>query len=92
MRTCSLWMDAVIFKVLHRHAALDQLAAQHIDERIVAHLPLGFDLDDRVGAIEVVEDMRALEVETLGDLFLRLIHGVVHFLQITIRGDVERIR
>ena len=76
-------------QILHRHAALDQPAPEHVQQRIHAEAVIGGQADLRLRPVEVDGAVGSLEVIALADLLERLIDGVIHFLEIGAGRNVE---
>src|ERR1035437_430306 len=83
-------LDLADIQVLHGNAALDQFGLHDVEERAHAHIVVGEQRDQPLGAFELDLDLGALEVVALGDLLAGLVHRVVDLLKVDAGGDVKR--
>src|SRR4051812_29597613 len=83
-------LDLARIEIFYGHVAPNQLRLKHIPQRFHLVVVLGGQRDLAADAIELDRRGRALEVVALGDLFLRLVDGVVDFLEVDASGDIER--
>ena len=83
-------LDVAELQVLHRHVPADHPRLQDVPQRGHLHLVFGGEGEGVLGLVEVDRGRRPLEVVPLGDLFPRLIDGVVDLLEVDGGGDVKR--
>src|SRR5687768_1735480 len=76
-------------EILRRYPALDELCLEHLEQRLHPELALRREIQGSLGAAEFNRRNRALEVIALRDLLLRLIDGVVDFLEVHSGRDIE---
>jgi hypothetical protein len=77
-------------EVLHRDAALDHPALQHVQQRIHPELVVRGEADLRRRAVELDGAVGTLEIVALADLLQRLVDRVVDLLEVGAGGHVER--
>src|SRR5947207_4727417 len=75
------WFDFAGIEILDRDAALNELRLKHVPQRVHLVVVLGGKHDLAAGSIELYCRGRSFEIVALRDLFLRLIYGIVDFLE-----------
>ena len=84
-------MMVAVGQALERHVALDQLGLQNVHHGLELELVLAVQQDLVVLLVELDGGVRVLQIVALGNLFQRLLHGVVHFRHFDFGNDVEAV-